>query len=202
MLFAHLISDIVSLSPRQPAALALPSATAPSTARAAPSTRGELHVGLGLQGGTSNWPGDPLGYGSVTVGVRLLRVLTPFVGGALGYARIDQRLLTRLNVGLALGTHIHQRFYLRGHLSLVHQHEESLAAVAQEPLGATLGIGHGIRHRAGLHFGAGFDVVLQRTASYELTLGPDLSAIYLAYSSGPSWCFLAGITAAGHFRLF
>lgn len=143
-----------------------------------------------------------MGYGSATVGLRLYRVVTPFVGAATGYARVDQRQLTRLTVGVGLGGMIQQRFHPRGFVAVVHQHEESLAAVAQEPFGALLGIGRGIRHRAGVLLGAGFDVVVRAERGWDTTVGPELSAMYLTYSSGPDWYFLAGVTAAAHVPLF
>ncbi len=170
--------------------------------RPAPVTHGELHVALGVSGGATDWSGDPLGYGGVVLGFRLFRVVTPFVGGALGYARVDQRLLTRLTFGVDLGLPFWARFRPHVYAAFVHQHEESLASVAQEPAGALLGIGNGIRHRAGMHAGLGLDVVLRRSAAYDITLGPDVSFMYLGYSSGPTWYFIAGVTAAGHFRLF
>jgi hypothetical protein len=185
-----------------PAATTRTPGSAPSSAPAPARPRGELSVGVGVHGGATDWAGDPLGYGSFDIGLRLWRVVTPYVGAALGYARIDQRLLTRLTLGVGFGVTLADRFRPRGYVAFVHQHEESLASVAQQPFGAVLGIGNGIRHRAGVHVGVAFDFVLYRTPTSALSLGPDLSFMYLTYSSGPSWFFTAGILAAGHFRLF
>lgn len=206
-----LYCDVAAATPRPAPAVTAPAAASAPTAPNAPQpaarparppARVELAVGVGIAGGSSNWTSDPAGYGAMTLGVRLFRIVTLFAGGALGYARVDQRLLTRLTFGVEVGGYILNRFYPRGYVAFVHQHEESLAAVAQEAGGALLGIGSGIRHRAGVHAGIGFDFVLTRRAAFDLTIGPDVSFTYLTYSSGPSFYVLAGATFAGHFRLF
>jgi hypothetical protein len=165
-------------------------------------THGEIEVGANVAGGASTWSGDPVGYGGLTLGFRLFRVVTPYVGGALGYGGVDERLLTRLTFGLSVGVTIAERFRPYAFGAFVHQHEESLAAVAEQPFGAVLGIGNGIRHRAGTHFGVGFEFVLLRRPNLDFTVAPELSAMYLTYSSGPDWYFVGGATARFHYRLF
>jgi len=165
--------------------------------------RGELHFSIGLQGGASgDWNNDGLGHGMINVGFRIYRVVMPFVAGSLGYARVDQRLLTRVIIGLGFGGLIRELFYPRAFVAFVHQHEESLASVAHEPAGALLGIGSGIRHRAGLYAGVGLDYVFFKRPTVSLTIGPEFSFMYLTYSVGPSWYFAGGINFATNVRLF
>jgi hypothetical protein len=161
-----------------------------------------LHFSLGLAGGASTWRGDALGFAGFTVGLQLARVVTPYVGAALGYAVVDQRLLTRLTVGVDVGITLAGRYRPRLFAAFVHQHEESLAAVAQEPWGAVFGIGTGIRHRAGAHFGAGFDWNFYRRGTLDLSVGPELAAMALTYASGPSWYFFGGVTLGGRVHLW
>jgi hypothetical protein len=165
-------------------------------------TRGELFVGLGGSAGLSDWAGDPAGYGSLGLGLRLYEIITPFVEGRVGMGRVDQRMLTFLSVGIAGTFHASKKIAPRAFVGAVHQHEESLAAVAQEPAGALLGIGGGIRHRAGVQFGVGCDFTVYDKARFILTVGPELRGAYLTYSSGPSWYGQIGAVANGHFRLF
>jgi hypothetical protein len=180
-----------------------PAATPPAgSAPSAKPAKGEVLLGLGLAGGTSTWSGDPVGYYGLTIGLRLFRVVTPFAQARIGYGRIDQRLLTHLAFGVEGGGYIGERFFPRGFAAFVHQHEESMAAVAEAPFTTVLGIGPGIRHRAGAHVGVGFDIVMHRKPSYELTLGPEIAMSFLTYSSGPGWYGIAGIVGSGHFRLF
>lgn len=181
------------LPPRPPAALVAP---------APPAAHGALHFSLAFAGGASGWRGDGLGYGGFSVGLQLWRIVTPFVGASLGYARVDQRLLTRLTVGVDVGYTFADRYRPRLFAAFVHQHEESLASVAEQPFGAVLGIGNGIRHRAGAYFGAGFDWRFFRRGSVQLAVGPELSAMYLTYSSGPSWYLFGGISLTGQVRLW
>lgn len=165
-------------------------------------TRGQLLISIGLAAGGTTWRGDPLGVGSLTLGLRLYRSIALLVQGRLGYGRVDQRQLTAILVGLAGGGYLTPRSYGRLSVSFVHQHEESIAAVAEQPGGALLGIGTGIRHRAGVQVGLGCDFVAYRQPNYELTVGPEAAVSYLTYSTGPSIYGFVGIAAGGAFRLF
>jgi hypothetical protein len=170
--------------------------------RAAPKTRGELFVGLGASAGLSNWSGDPVSYGALGLGLRLFGIITPFAEVRLGGGRVDQRMLTFLSLGVAGTFHATEKIAPRILIGAVHQHEESLAVVAEEPAGVLLGIGGGIRHRAGVQFGAACDFTVYEKGKFVLTVGPELQGAYLTYSSGPSWYTQIGATVNGHFRLF
>lgn len=174
----------------------------PAAETAAPQSKGEIHAALGVSGGLSDWSGDPVSYGFLRLGLRLFGIITPFAQGRLGYGRVDQRLLTFLSLGVEAGFWVNDQFYPRGFVAFVHQHEESMAAVDEEPFGALLGIGPGIRHRAGAQFGAGVDIVIHRNAGLTLTAGPELSGAYLTYSSGPNWYGTASAVLGGSLHLF
>lgn len=167
-----------------------------------PKPRGELLVAMGVSGGASNWSGDPAGYGSVILGFRLFGVVTPFAEARVGGGVVDQRLLTLLSLGIAGSFQATKTISPRAFVGAVHQHEESFAAVAEQPFGAILGIGGGIRHRAGVQFGVGCDFTLLEKEKFVLSLGPEARAAYLTYSSGPSWYWQLGASASAHFRLF
>jgi hypothetical protein len=205
--FAPLILDVAAVSSAQaPRAETRPVVSdrrgrAHASEYAARPARGELHVAVDAAFGASNWQGDGLGYGGIDLGFRLFRIVTPIVGAALGYAAVDERLLTRLRVGLDIGYTFGR---VRPHLyaAFVHQHEESLAAVAQEPFGAVLGIGPGIRHRAGVNAGLGVEIRVVQRGPFELNVGPDFGFMYLTYSSGPSWYWFGGAHLSFNVRLF
>ncbi len=165
-------------------------------------TRGELFVGLGASAGRSNWTGDPVGYGALGLGLRLYGIITPFAEVRVGAGRVDQRMLTFLSLGVAGTFPITETIAPRVLIGAVHQHEESLAAAAEEPAGVLLGIGGGIRHRAGVQFGVGCDFRVYKKSTFALTVGPELRGAYLTYSSGPSWYGQIGVAVNGHFRLF
>ena len=183
-----------------------PAVTPPPQPPPAPATpaHGEVAASYGFAGGGTDWSGDAVGYGMLTLGFRLWGTITPFVGVALGYGVVNERLLTRLTVGLELGHTFAERFRPRIYVAFVHQHEESLAAVAQEPVGWLLGVGTAIRHRAGVHAGVGFDYIFRQRAKYDLGVGPDVSIDWFdpGYSSGPEYYYVAGIVLTAHARLF
>jgi len=165
-------------------------------------TKGELFASVSSALGTTSWSGDVTGYGGVTLGMRLFRVVTPFAEARLGYGRIDQRLLTYLSLGVRAGFFATDKIFPRAHFGFVHQHEESMASVAEQPFGAVLGIGSGIRHRAGVQFGVGCDFTLLRRPKFELALGPELVGAYLGYSSGPNLHAFVGANLGAHLPLF
>lgn len=180
-------------------AVAPPPATPPALS---PPPRAELLLKLALLGGGSTWEGDGLGYGSLLLALRLFRVVSLYGQARLGYARVDQRILTLLSVGLEGTYPIRSTYFPFVRLGFVHQHEESLAAAAQDPFGTLLGIGTGIRHRAGLHGSLGCDITLWRGRRGDILLGPELAFSYLGYSSGPSFYGMAGLQASGSLALF
>jgi hypothetical protein len=179
--------------------------TATVSVHAAPRprrTRGELIVSLGIGPGGTDWRGDATGYGNLKLGFRLFRIATLFVQGRLGYGAVDQRMLTMLSIGIDLTAPIKQAGYLRGFAAWVHQHEEPGPSIANDPGGAFFGIGNGIRHRAGVQAGLGFDAIVWKRPNYEFTVGPEAMFAWLTYSSGPSWFGLVSLNAGGHFRMF
>lgn len=167
-----------------------------------PKPTAALSARLSLAGGTTSWQKDVLGYGGLALGVRLFDVITPFVDVRLGYGRVDQRLLTQLALGVEGGWSLSSTIYPHARFGFVHQHEESMASVAEEPFGAVLGIGKGIRHRAGVVFGLGCDVQFFRRPKISLSAGPELSGAWLTYSSGPSLYGFVGANLAMHIPLF
>ena len=89
------------------------------------------------------------------------------------YATVDERLNTGLTLGVA-GFIPWQRVrpFLRAFF--IHQHEEGLVAVEEEPLGVLVGIGAGIRHRAGLGGTLGLEIPFKKSDHVE----------YLAFAGG------------------
>lgn len=164
--------------------------------------RVELLAAVGAAVGGTSWTGDPLGYGSFTLGLRLFRILTPFGMARVGYGNVDERLLTFLSIGLQVGYPIRERAYPYVRLAFVHQHEESLAVVVEDPLSAVLGVGSAIRHRAGGTVALGCDFVLLRRPRGELLLGPEAMLAYLGYSSGPNLYGSVGVQFGGSLTVF
>lgn len=165
-----------------------------------PARASELVGGTGAGGAGSAWEGDAALWSSLRLGWRLEDVVAPTFVGRLGWAAVDDRMLTLLTVGVQgwarVGT---TRPWVR--LALAHQHEESLAAVQQEPLGAVAGVGVGIRHRAGAEGALGLDVPIREWPRAELVFGGEVYADWFPDPRGPEWYLGGGLTLGVFYRL-
>jgi hypothetical protein len=85
--------------------LPAPTSEVPPVVSSAPARREriELLASIHVRGGGSTWHGDGVGGIGLTLGVRLFRVVAPFVQARLGYGGVDQRLLIPLVIGVTLG---------------------------------------------------------------------------------------------------
>ncbi len=164
------------------------SGVAPAAARA-----GELQLAFGAAGEATTWEGDSAVYSSLQVGWRFRDLVSVDFLGRLGYGAVDDRMLTYLSVGAELWGRLGStRPHLR--LGLVHQHEEPVAAIDADPFGAALGVGDGIRHRAGGQISAALDVPIGRlwrrplfvSAGAQVTSFPDDRGPDLYWGAGAS----------------
>jgi hypothetical protein len=146
---------------------------------------GDLDLAATAGGLASGWDGDAAAVGATRLGYRFHEHIAADFRGSLGVASVDDRTLTHFSVGVtflgALGpTRPHAR------LAIVHQHEEPYAAITADPLGAILGVGDGIRHRAGAHAGLGIDVPL-RALGHGWFARAEALATYFWDARGPAW---------------
>jgi hypothetical protein len=161
----------------------------PTAARA-----GEAQFDIGANLGASTWRGDWMAGGQLRLGYRFARVVAIDAMGWEQYATVDERMNTGLTLGVAgYLPFARVRPFLRAFF--IHQHEEGLVAVEEEPLGVIVGIGAGIRHRAGLGGTVGLEIPFKKSDHVEYlafaggtvtgfpddTLGP---AVYFSLSGG------------------
>jgi hypothetical protein len=157
--------------------------------------RGEPQATFGAQAGSSTWPGDPVALTTLKLAWRFQDVIAPFFMGRLGYGHVNDRSLLTLAIGAQLWGRIGPvRPYLRA--AIQHQHEESLAAVRNEPFGALFGIGDGIRHRAGGDFAAGVDLPLHHGPQLHVYATVEAVADWFPDPRGPS-LYALGSAALG-----
>src|SRR5262249_45892947 len=91
-------ADVAAATIEPPPAMVAPARNREEIAPRRPP-RGEISVSYSLGGGDGDWGSDAVIFpATITLGIRLFGVLTPFVGAGLGYGVVDQRLLTRLTV--------------------------------------------------------------------------------------------------------
>ncbi len=143
-------------------AVATLSAAAPRAARA-----GEVQFSMAAGGEGSSWRGDGAGFVGIRLGYRFLDLIAPYFLGRLGYANTNHRVLEMLQIGGQIWARIGiTRPYLR--LGVIHQHEEPWASIQADSFGALLGIGDGIRHRAGVEAALGVDIPFKQYKSWQL----------------------------------
>ena len=151
----------------------------------APAHAGDIRVAVGIGGAGTEWRTDGMFNTKLKIGYRFLDVFAIYGDFGLGYADVDQRVITQFAIGvqgwLKFGI---VRPYLR--VSLVHQHEESLSVIAGDFGRAILGIGEGIRHRGGVEFGLGADFPFYQRKRLRLYLSVEAFLKWFPGDMGPA----------------
>lgn len=180
---AFLASTLALARPPTPEASNAPSSYVQPASVPFPTTA--LQAGVGPSGLVSTWRGDGGAGGSGRLGLLLFGVLAPDAVMRLNYATVDDRLLTVLSFGLTGYVPLRTiRPYARA--AFVHQHEESRAAIAEAPGNAALGVGPGIRHRAGFAGALGAEAPIAQRGRSTFTFGGDVTASHFPDPRGPS----------------
>ncbi len=165
---------------------------------AAPGARaGELQLYGGPGAQASTWRGDGAISTAARLGYRMRGLFAIDALTRIGYSTVDSRMLTYVSLGGTLYGNIRDviRPYVR--LALVHQHEEPVSAVRDDPFGAVFGVGNGIRHRGGFGSSLGVDFAVSKRKDVEWVLGADVSGAWfpdprgpVAYAGGALWAGL------------
>jgi|GEM_PF-1028191 len=157
-------------------------------ASAPPAFAGEIQVDAGTTILGSSWQGDFAGGGLLRLGYRFKRVVSIDFVGWEQLAAVNDRLDTGLTFGVTGFIPLRVvRPYLRAFA--IHQHEEGVVSVAQNPGGFLFGIGSGIRHRAGggLTLGAEIPIRKSRSGDLEWVVIAELEGIGFPDPLGPSF---------------
>lgn len=126
-------------------------AALPRTASAA-----DFYVEGTMLGEGSTWRGDGLIQGGIRSGFEFGDIVGVEAQARIGYGAVDERILELIGIGTKLSIPIKP---ISPHLRLaaLHQHEEPAAAASEDPFGAAVGVGDGIRHRFGGEGAIGVD---------------------------------------------
>jgi hypothetical protein len=127
-----------------------------------------LRFGGGASASATTWRGDAAGYTGLNLGFRFVDLIGPVGSFQVGYGVVDDRMLTLLTLGAQVWLPELGPVRPYGRLAFLHQHEESLAVVADDFGSALFGIGDGIRHRAGGELGIGADMGLWEDDDWQL----------------------------------
>ena len=113
-----------------------------------------------LEGDETSWDSDRSGYMTLMLDYRRRFWSVSFLS-KLGYGSVDERVLEYIDIGARLW-HRFGRASVYGRFGLVHQHEIPREAIEAGPFSTIIGVGDGIRHRAGVSVGTGLLVELFR----------------------------------------
>lgn len=155
------------------------------TAASRDAAAGEIQLAAGPGAGASTWRGDTTAGSGLKLGYRMADWIAVDFLGRLGYATVDERMLTYVSLGATGYTRLAgTRPWLR--LAVAHQHEESVSVVRDSPFSALFGVGDGIRHRGGLGMGLGVDVTVAKQERTEWIVGLDTSGAWFPDPRGPN----------------
>ncbi len=174
--------------------LALVATLALAVTTSAEASATDFQLALGADAAGSEWRGDFAGSGSLKLGFRFIDLIGVHFLAREGYALVDQRVITQLTLGTQIWGRLGiTRPYAR--LGVLHQHEESIAVVADDVGTMLLGIGDGIRHRFGGELGGGLDVPFWTRKDLSFFAGVDVYAKLMPDDLGPL------VQAGGGFNL-
>jgi hypothetical protein len=174
---------------------------APAPAAAGRRKKGpELQLATGPGAFGSSWRGDSALAESFKLGFRFADLVTIDALTRLGYANVDERVLTYISLGSTIYARI-GRVRPWARLALVHQHEEPTSAVRDDPFGAVFGVGNGIRHRGGFGSSLGVDVPVYTDKSAEFVLGAEATGTWFPDPRGPAIYYGGSLWAGLNYEL-
>ncbi|MDQ3366160.1 MAG: hypothetical protein M3680_12105 [Myxococcota bacterium] len=160
----------------------------------APAQAGELDLSLGLQGTHTGWPDDHGGGPSVSAAWWFRSWLGASFLGKEHYATIDDRYMSYFSFNAAVRRDVGRRVRLGGTLGVVHQHEETRAAIEAQPLASLFGVADGMRHRMASRAGLQLAIPFRDRAKGDWYVAFDLDAtLFSEEDRGPRWMSSAGI---------
>jgi hypothetical protein len=130
------------------------------------ASAGEFQLDIAGSFGASTWRSDYMAGGQLRLGYRFAKVFAIDAVGWEEFASVDKRMNTGLTFGVT-GFLPFERIRPSLRLYFIHQHEEGLVSVEESPFGTALGIGAGIRHRAGVGTTLGLEIPFKRTKEVE-----------------------------------
>jgi hypothetical protein len=159
-----------------------------------PAMAGELDMNLGLQATTTGWSDDNGGGPTLEAGWWFRPWVAATFVGKEHYATVDDRLMSYFSVNAAF-RHPLGPLRVIGSLGVVHQHEESRAAIMDQPVQSLFGVGDGIRHRMASRagFSLGLPLSTHDHGDYFVALDID-GTVFADTDRGPRWMSSAGLS--------
>jgi hypothetical protein len=160
----------------------------------APALAGELDLNFGLQATHTDWPEDA--GGGPTLGATWW--FKDWIGasfiGKEHYAQVDQRYMSYFSLNAAFRTEAGP-LWLGGTIGVVHQHEETMAAIDAQPIASLFGVADGMRHRMASRLGAQLAYPFSDREKGNWYVALDLDGTYFAEEErGPQWMQSVGVS--------
>ena len=163
-------------------------------ALAGPASAGELDMHLGLQATTTGWPDDYGGGPTLSAGWWFRPWVAATFVGKEHYATVDDRFLSYFSLNVALRRELGP-VRLTGSLGVVHEHEESRAAIMEEPVASIFGVADGIRHRMASRAGFSLGLPFQTHGKGDYFVALDIDGtVFADPDRGPRWMSSAGLS--------
>jgi len=160
---------------------------------AAPAHAGELDLNLGLQATHTQWDGDHGGGPTLSASWFFRPWLGANFTGKEHYATIDERYMSYFSVN-AIFRKRFEHVRISGTVGVVHQHEETLAAIEAMPLASAFGVADGMRHRMASRMGVLVAIPFRSRERGDWYVGLDLDVTAFAEEDrGPRWMSSAGL---------
>ncbi len=159
-----------------------------------PAVAGELDLNLGLQATHTEWA-DDVGGGPALGATWWFKdwVGASFIGKEQ-YAKVDSRYMSYFSVNAAF-RHEAGPVWLGGTLGVVHQHEETRAAIDDMPVASAFGVADGIRHRMASRLGFQLAVPFKDRDKGDWYVALDLDGTVFAEAErGPRWMQSVGLS--------
>jgi hypothetical protein len=159
-----------------------------------PVGAGELDLNLGLQATHTAWSDDT--GGGPTLGATWW--FKDWIGasfiGKEHYAKVDDRYMSYFSLNVAFRTEAGP-LWLGGNAGIVHQHEETMAAIEEQPIASLFGVADGMRHRMASRAGVQLALPFSDRAKGDWYVALDIDATYFSEETrGPRWMQSIGLS--------
>jgi hypothetical protein len=179
---------------RKCAVMLKPSVLALVFGASAPALAGELDLNFGLQATHTEWSGDAGGGPVLGVGWWFTDWVGASFVGKEHYAQVDDRYMSYFSLN-ATFRHDVGPLWLGGSLGLVHQHEETMNAINEQPIASAFGVADGLRHRMASRAGVQLALPIADLHAGHMYLALDIDGTYFAEEDrGPRWMNSVGIS--------
>ncbi len=159
-----------------------------------PALAGELDLNFGLQATHTAWSDDKGGGPTLGVGWFFTDLLGISFIGKEHYGSVDDRYMSYYSFNGVI-RHDAGPVWIGASLGGVHQHEETMSAIEDQPLASAFGVADGMRHRMGGRAGVQIALPIATLHAGHMYLALDIDGTYFGEQErGPQWQQSVGLS--------